>query len=75
MRRAFFWPHLAAAPAPTAERRMKPACRSIGRERQRLEDIALNNPIGEECWTPVSLPPPLTQNFAQASSFSLGCAQ
>jgi hypothetical protein len=57
MRRAFFWLHLAAAPAPTAERRMKPACRTVGRERQRLEDIAPNNPISEECWISVSLPP------------------
>ena len=37
---------------------MKPACRTIGRERQRLEDIAPNNPISEECWISVSLPPP-----------------
>jgi len=58
MRRAFFWPHLAAASAPTAERRMKPACRAVGRKRQRLEDIAPNNPISEECWISVSLPPP-----------------
>jgi len=28
---------------------MKPACRTIGRERQCLEDIAPNNPISEEC--------------------------
>jgi len=37
---------------------MKPACRTIGRERQRLEDIAPNNPISEECWISVPLPPP-----------------
>ena len=44
MRRAFFWPHLAAAPAPTAERRMKPACRIIGRERQRLRGSCAKQP-------------------------------
>jgi hypothetical protein len=60
MRRTFFWPQLAAVSAPTAERRMKPACRTIGRERQCLEDIAPNNPISEECWSRVSLPPPDT---------------
>lgn len=60
MRRTFFWPKLAAASAPTAERRMKPACRTIGRERQRLEDIAPNNPISEECSIPVPFPPTLT---------------
>lgn len=27
---------------------MKPACRTIGRERQRLEDLAPNDPISEE---------------------------
>jgi hypothetical protein len=37
---------------------MKPACRTIGRERQRLKDIAPNNPISEECWSRGSLPPP-----------------
>ena len=39
MRRSTFWPELAAAPAPTAERRMKPACRTINCERQCLEDL------------------------------------
>ena len=38
---------------------MKPACRIIGRERQRLEDLAPNNPISEECWNRGSLPPPV----------------
>ena len=35
---------------------MKPACRTIGRERQRLEDLAPNDPISEERWSQVSLP-------------------
>ena len=39
---------------------MKPACRTIGRERQRLEDIAPNNPISEERWISVALPPPIS---------------
>ncbi len=40
---------------------MKPACRIIGRERQRLEDLAPNNPISEECWNRGSLPPPTSR--------------
>ena len=52
---------------------MKPACRTIGRERQRLEDIAPNNPISEECWIPVSLPPPT--NSAQHSLHEIMPAQ
>jgi hypothetical protein len=45
---------------------MKPACRTIGRERQRLEDIAPNNPISEECWISVPLPPANVTAFPPA---------
>ena len=52
---ALFWPELAAAPAPTAERRMKPACRTISRERQRLEDLRQTTRLAKNVGSQIAL--------------------